>query len=255
LAGLFTDKHVYREILTCFYVITREMEWKLDELSKKKNDVVCRKILSLGYRFTPQYEKDMEVLWSIDDHGADADGTKGWKERVEAFASSNAVVGEYRDHIRRMDSGEEVAGATFVLWGALIIGGGAVAYPRAKKLVDEKACNVFSQVIGPGREDRKRQFASVWETLATPNTKGVDVDGGSGNDGKQFDQIVLSCRTCMQYNNDIFSSLQRNPWWTKYLISSAIGAISVAVGFALAAYGRNSGGGEVNATELTVGSA
>lgn len=244
LAGLFTDRRVYRDVLTAFYVATAETESKLDELAAA-GDETCRKILSLGYRFAPQYERDLEVLWGNAGTGGGGGGDddrakKGgpsWKDRVipNFVADEVPAAGEYRSHIRRMKSGNEAAGAAFVLWGALIIGGGAAAYPRARSLVGDGAVSVFEDVVGPGREARKREFVRVWESLATPE------------DTASFEEIVASCQKCMQHNNDIFTSLQRNPWWVPYAISSAVGLVSILAGWLLYGSYSSTGGGREGA--------
>lgn len=200
VAGLFSDKAIYREVLSIFYTVTRELETALE---KEKGDEICQKLLSLGYHFTPQYENDLACLY----------GSLNWKEQVDAVVSRNQAAVEYRDKIKNMKTGAELAGAAFVLWGALIIGGGAAVAPKVKKY---GAVNLFQDVTGPGREDRKRNFIQTWDSLA---------DKSSEN----FNEIVKSSKACMQCNNNVLSSLARNPWWFPYAVSVVVGIASVAV--------------------------
>jgi heme oxygenase len=204
VAGLFTDKLIYREVLTLFYVVTKELELKLDLL--KNEDEVCDKISSLGYHFTGQYESDMAALYS----------PETWRDEVEATAQKSAVTEEYRTKIKAMTKGSELAGAAFVLWGALIIGGGAAVLPRVEKLCGKEATHLFQDVAGPGRQQRRNKFISTWDTLAKTDTD-------------EFKAIVEYTKQCMQLNNDIFTSLQSNPWWMFYASAGLVAALSMTV--------------------------
>jgi hypothetical protein len=202
LAGLFTDAAIYREILAIFYAVTKQLEIKLKSLEKK--DEICAKITALGYRFTDDYEKDMATLF----------GKETWEQNVEMVVSRHSAALVYVTKIQNMTTGMELAGAVFCLWGALIIGGGALAMPRVKSLCGKDAIHVFEQVTGPGREERKTTFANVWDSLAAPGSS-------------EFDEIVNQCRECMQCNNNIFTSLQRNPWWLYYMVAVSVGLIAI----------------------------
>ena len=212
LGGLFTDIAIYREVVACFYVLTKELETKLlhmakagGENSREDEQPICQKLLALGYRFTQPYEEDMAFLY----------GEEEWKEQVEAAIQSNAAVVSYREKIRQMQTEAELAGAVFVLWGGLIIGGGAAAMPRVKSLYGSEATHLFAQVTGPGRDERKRTFVETWDSLVEPNQ--VEV----------FDEIVRSSHECMQGNNDVLTSITRNPWWVSYVAYAGIAVLSV----------------------------
>lgn len=207
LAGLFTDKTVYREAIVMFYGATKELENKLLEL--KDSDEICAKLLSLGYRFAPAYEKDLESLYS----------KESWENEVEKVLSSSSREAQaYIQSIKEMMSGADLAGAAFCLWGALIIGGGAVAQPRVESLCGKEAIHLFKDVTGPGRGERKTNFIEVWDSLATP-------------EDSRFAQTVAQCRECMQGNNDLIVSVKKNPWWLKYAFSTVVGVAAVGVYF------------------------
>jgi len=210
IAGLFTDVKIYREVIACFYALTADLEVKLLAGCEKKNDPLCEKILALGYRFTEPYKEDLAFLYG-----------KDWKEQVEAVLQSNAAVSTYREKIRGMTQSTELAGAAFVLWGALIIGGGAAAMPRVKSLCGAEATHLFEQVTGPGREERKRAFVEVWDSLANPEQD-------------TFGDIVRSSQECMQGNNNVLTSLTRNPWWVSYLVYASGALLSAGAMFYLA---------------------
>ena len=229
LAGLFTDKKVYREVIALFYVATNTMEKKIIALEKDDGNEICGKLLSLGYRFGPQYEKDLKSLY--DDSG-------DWKLAVEnVLAKSTDGAKAYIKAIESMSTDAELAGAAFCLWGALIIGGGAVAMPRVESLCGKEACHLFASVTGPGRGERKANFIKMWDSLVVA----VEDDDDDKNDGEKndkknsssssslFEQIIAVSKECMQGNNELITSVKRNPWWLKYIISTAVGVTAVGV--------------------------
>lgn len=218
VAGVFTDVKIYREVMACFYALTAELERKLLlEKEKKSSDPLCEKILALGYRFTQPYEDDLAFLY----------GPQDWKEQVEMVVQSHAAVSAYRDKIRGMTESAELAGAVFVLWGGLVIGGGAAAMPRVRALYGVEATHVYEQVTGPGRDERKRAFVETWDSLATSDPND---DGG---DALLFGAIVRSSQECMQGNNNVLTSLTRNPWWVSYLIYATGALLAVGAMFYL----------------------
>jgi hypothetical protein len=80
--GLFTDKRIYREAISLFYTVTRELEIKMlsaDFHEKVQDDAteleVLEKMRSYGQKFyfTDAYEKDLENLFT----------PETWKNEVE----------------------------------------------------------------------------------------------------------------------------------------------------------------------------
>lgn len=217
LSGLFTDKKVYREVLALFYVATNTVEKKIISL---KEDEICDKLLSLGYRFGPQYEKDLQTLY--DDSG-------DWKLAVEqVVANSSDGAKSYIKTIENMTTGAELAGAAFCLWGALIIGGGAAAKPRVECLCGKDACHLFESVTGPGRGKRKAKFIEVWDSLAVRIDDKVDRKN-KYESSLAFEKIIALSKECMQGNNELIISVKRNPWWLKYFVSSIVGVLAASV--------------------------
>lgn len=221
VAGMFTDVNMWREVVAIFYLVTQEMESKMYQLQEKNKDEICQKLLSLGYHFTPGYEKDLETLYGVT-----------WKQDVQTVLDENKQVQLYCEKVRHMTSGAQVAGAAFCLWGGLIIGGGAVAKVRVLKLCGPEATHMFESVTGPGRNERKTKWIQVWDSLATtPNND----DNTSGD----FDTIVVNCQECMQHNNALLASIKKYPWWWKYLASGAAACTAVGVALLLRQRGRS----------------
>lgn len=245
VTGLFTDKFMYREVIAIFYIVTKELEEKLIAMSKTNNDnetkAICQSLLGLGYRFTEQYEKDLAFLYESNDDTNINTTNNNWKDQVEAVVNQTPAARFYRDKIRSMTQGAELAGAAFVLWGALIIGGGAVAMPRVKARYGELATHIYQAVTGPGREQRKRAFIQTWDALPSLSSEKDDCAHTSGRKSSDTLQIFVdierSAQECMQCNNNVLSSIVRNPWWIPSLATSLSSAIVVlAVTTALRSY-------------------
>ena len=199
VTGLLTDPTIYREVLSVFYVLTSEVEQKLGDpqfgASKVEQEII-QKLVSLGYSFTEAYEKDLSYLY-------DHDPT--WKQQVNGVVDRTSAARDYVRKIQSMTKATEIAGAVFVLWGPLVIGDGAAILPRVKSLCGVDATHIYTSATGPGREEGTHQFVTTWDSLATEQTT-------------CFAEIVTASQECMQCNNNVLSSLQRNPWWFKYLL-------------------------------------
>ena len=206
LMGVFTDVALYTHSLTMFYVVTRQVENKLfaDEefLATLTPEEICmlEKIKTMQFQFTTGYEKDLQVLYGK------LHPNLSWQMCVEKVVRSTPIVQEYQAHIKNMTKASELAGAVFVLWGALIIGGGAMIQPKAKKLVGADAVNVFESIIGPSREARRALFIQTWDSLAE-------------NSSLAAHEVQESAKKCMEFNNDMMGKGSKaNPWWLKYVI-------------------------------------
>eukprot|EP00978_Attheya_sp_CCMP212_P040889 scaffold228090_cov55-Attheya_sp.AAC.1 len=153
-AGALSDLEPYAELLSLFYVATRAMEMRMDEIpesdsgsidnSTENTFVLLKKVKSLGYSFCKGYELDLEFL--LGQH---------WKCKVDEMTTDPA-----KKYIERLKVANEIelVAAAFILWGPLVIGGGAAMKPRVKKSFGEGATNVFEDVVGNangGRSGRR----------------------------------------------------------------------------------------------------
>jgi len=220
LTGLFTDKRIYREVIAIFYLLTNELETKL-QVYAKQGDAVAQKIQALGYQFSKGYEQDLKYLY---DHDED------WKEHAQKALQNNAAAVLYLSYLQHATTSHDLAGAAFVLWGALIIGGGAVAMPRVKSAYGEDATHLYQPVVGPGRDQRKREFIACWDSLAEPQNSSSS-SSSSSNSSEDFDKMVQASHECMQGNNNILSTIAYNPWWMPYAAAGVVLVLSMAVSF------------------------
>lgn len=220
VAGMFTDRNMYRDIICSFYVVTAAAERRMDELIQAHKDPICLKLCDYGFRRSDKYEQDLQVLFQ---------NATNWKEQVEQVALSNAATRHYVEKIQKMQSGVDIAGALFVLWGGLVIGGGAVARNRILKLCGPDAVNLYDNVHTGCPEERaalKEQFYLLWDSLAS-------FTATDGNSNSEFQKIVQACGECMKCNNQILGTYEKNPWWlstkSRILITATLVAISATV--------------------------
>jgi len=200
-AGLMTDSRCYAELLAQFYLCTREMECRLRD--EACGDLV-RQVAALAYHFTPDYEADLRHLIGED-----------WRARVEFMA--NVPTQQYMKRIQNANEPELVA-AAFILWGPLVIGGGAALKPRVRKAFGAEATHVFEQVTGVGREKRKKAFISVYDGLC------------SQGDEALRDEVAIIAGELMQGNNDLMLACQQTPWWSKYAYAGT-GMLAAVAGY------------------------
>ena len=199
-AGVLTDKICYAELLAQFYVTTKALELRLEERREDSN--IVQKIVQLkpGYNFTKGYELDEQHLLG-----------ENWKERINTMISKPA--NDYIYLIQNANDAELVA-ATFILWGPMIIGGGAALYPRIRRIFGKDATNVFENVIGSGRAQRKRDFIEMFDSI-------VSIEENE----KMFREIVKTSGKCMEMNNKMMVAVRERPWWMYYIWAGTAVAI------------------------------
>mmetsp|Transcript_2922 Transcript_2922/g.5474 ORF Transcript_2922/g.5474 Transcript_2922/m.5474 type:complete len:290 (+) Transcript_2922:163-1032(+) len=229
-AGLLTDRNCYAELLGQFYIATAALEKRIDELllvdsnDGRKDDqeqihqknrlVLLRKVNELGYRFTKGYERDLEFLL----------GSDQWKKVLNSWTTEPA-----KDYARELEVADEtkLIAAAFILWGPLVIGGGAALKPRVEKSFGSGATHVFKDVTGSsggGRSGRRRKFIEVLDQL-------LDSDDTMTDEEKKevFESIVLHTGKFMAKNNDMMMAVRQRPWFTKYIWSGLAAVLAVIV--------------------------
>jgi hypothetical protein len=216
-AGLMTDRRCYGELLGQFYLCTAALERALASVAVRPGgEPLSERLLSLGYAFTAPYEADLAALFG------DADG-KDWRATVERLQVP--TVQRYVEEIEAAGAagdGATLAAATFILWGPLVIGGGAALSPTVKRQFGRECTHVFEQVTGAGRSDRRSAFIRCYDTLLEPF--GDDDQGSAARH-----RIVQQCSRFMDMNNALMTECKERPWWTTYLLAAA--AAATAVGY------------------------
>jgi len=221
-AGLMTDGHCYAELLCQFYVATRALETRIEELCTARDDdgdgasssspLAAKARTSLGYAFTPGYESDLRHLLG-----------PGWRDAVGSWTTDPAS--RYATRLR-CATDAEIAAAVFVLHGPLVIGGGAMLRPRVARAFGEGATSVFGSVCGidgsgRGRSGRRRDFVEFYDAL-------LDDDEDDDSRVARFDEIVGRCSEFMDLNNEMMTAVGRSPWWRKYATACLVAVASIS---------------------------
>ena len=94
----------------------------------------------------------------------------------------------------------ELVAAAFILWGPLVIGGGAALKPRVHKSFGEEVMHVFADVVGVGRGDRQNKFIHCID----------EIGEGMGEDDKK--QVVAAAGEFMQLNIAMMLAVKKSPW-------------------------------------------
>lgn len=204
---------MYAELLTQFYVTTECLDLILLESESEIASSVLNSELGKYKGFCNDYATDLEHLLGPD-HLRIINSYKSEAaiKYIKTLKENNAKV-ELRD--------ASLLAGIFILWGPMIIGGGAMLYPRVKKAYGELACSTFTLFIGSGREKRKREFIDFFDSV------------GERMEEEEFNKVVELCGEYMRMNNEMMVQVKRRPWWVKWGaglgISLACGAVYVYV--------------------------
>lgn len=229
-AGLLTDANCYAELLGQFYVVTSALEQRMQELlgatedddksSKsrpKKSLLLVAKVKALGYSFSHAYARDLHSLLG-----------SNWLDIIHSWTSEPASR-----YIQRLQcaTDAECAAAAFILYGPLVIGGGAMLKPRVERAFGADATHVYTDVTGSargGRSQRRREFIDFYDTLLD-NDDYTSSSVSSSADGDTFTQIVDACGEFMELNNQMMMAVKQTPWWKKYVTASMVVVASVLI--------------------------
>jgi len=218
-AGALSDIHSYAELLGQFYVATKALELRIDEILKSEEEMdvnskddspqseklsKLKLVKSLGYSFSGGYERDLTFLLG-----------ENWRSKVKEMTTDPA-----KEYIQRIQGANEIdlVAAAFILWGPLVIGGGAALKPRVKKSFGEGATNVFKDVVGTakgGRSERRRKFIATYDGL-------LDGEINDEEEKMYFEAIVKACGEYMSMNNAMMLSVKKSPWWSKYVWAGVV---------------------------------
>ena len=222
-AGLLTDANCYAELLGQFYVVTSALEQRMQELMlspkdeknsspTRRNKLLVAKVKTLGYSFAHAYARDLHALLG-----------SNWLDIIHSWTSEPAS--RYIQRLRYATDAECVA-AAFILYGPLVIGGGAMLKPRVERAFGSDATNVYTDVTDSargGRSQRRREFIDFYDTLLDDHT-----DGDSRDDAT-FATIVQASGEFMELNNQMMVAVKQTPWWKKYLTASMVVVVSALI--------------------------
>ena len=192
----------------------------------KTNPLLVAKVKALGYSFSHAYARDLHALL----------GTN-WLDIIQSWTSEPAM--RYIQKLQCATDAECVA-AAFILYGPLVIGGGAMLKPRVEKAFGVDASNVYTDVTGSargGRSQRRREFINFYDTLlddddneyTSSSVASSAINNGDSRSGTTFAQIVDACGEFMELNNQMMVAVKQTPWWKKYVTASMVVVASALI--------------------------
>lgn len=239
-AGLLTDAKCYAELLGQFYLVTDALEERMCELMRaaenekislsatpKSKPLLVAKVKALGYSFSDAYACDFRVLLG-----------PCWLDILKTYWTTEPT----ERYIKRLQyaTDAECVAAAFILYGPLIIGGGAMLKPRVERAFGAEVTHIFKDVSGSargGRAARRREFINFYDTLLDNDdeckssnvTSSTDDNGNSADNDDTFTTIVEACGEFMDLNNQMMMAVKQSPWWKKYVTTSILVVLWVLI--------------------------
>lgn len=196
---ILTDTRLYACAIAQFYVLTRALE---DGLRRSKDDRLVAQVMTLGYSLTPGYEADLKELL----------GTE-WSTRVD-----RAITPATKAYCSILQSARplELVSASFILYGALVIGGGKSTQKKVKRVFP--ACEHVLFDVADDMPKAKKDFKALFNDL------GIEFPQHS-------DELVQQAARFMALNNSVVLSARCLPfwWWRCVAVSASVGVLLVAM--------------------------
>lgn len=206
---IFTEERLYAGAITQFFHLTEVLEGRLNE---HRDHPMVAKILALGLDCTPGYAQDLEQLYG-----------PSW--RAEADVARTKETAAYVDVLANADPVTLVA-AAFILYGALVVGGGKMTQAKVRKVIP--SCNHALFDVSPDMKVARQQFKNTFTSI-----------------GKEFPEHFTTLENeaarFMDLNNRVVLSIRC--WGTATTVVVAGAALAGAAAFAMVKLARRNAGG------------
>jgi len=191
---VLTEEALYAEAIAQFYLLTLRLEKMLER--HKGNDLVDR-VRSLGLRVTPGYKKDLKELMG-----------PSWM--TKAVSAATPATMDYCAELEAMDAEETVA-ASFILYGALVVGGGKSTQAKVRKIFPKCKHALFD--VGEDMKALRADFKSCFDGIghAYPELR---------------EKLVSEATRFMALNNTVILSIK---CWGTYATYASLAAAALAL--------------------------
>ena len=193
---IFVEEALYAGAISQFYLLTRALEAALE---KHQKDPMVAKVRKLGLVVTPGYESDLRELYG---------GADDWQERAESECTRAT-----RDYVSIVEGSEPVdlVAAAFILYGALVVGGGKQTQAKVRKVFPGCTHALFD--VGDDMKALRTEFKSTYTAI-----------------GKEwpehFERLEAQAARFMSLNNTVVLSVK---CWGRRATAVALGAAAVGV--------------------------
>lgn len=196
---ILTDTQLYAGAIGQFYMLTKTLE---DSLCRCKDDPLVSRVLSLGYNVTPGYEADLKDLLGPE-----------WSLIVKQRCTSATAA---YCSILQSASPLELVAASFILYGALVIGGGKSTQKKVKRVFPRSEHILFD--VADDMPKARREFKSLFNDLEAEYPD-------------QAEDLVQQAARFMALNNSVVLSARCLPfwWWRVVAVSAGVGALMLAL--------------------------
>ena len=139
-----------------------------------------------------------------------------WRE--EAEAALTAATRRYAAELEAADARRAVA-AAFILYGALVVGGGRATQQKAKRVFPSCDHELFD--VADDMRLARRRFKNCFTAI------GKDHAGAKAVAPEAADDVVAAAAHFMGRNNEVVLSVRVVPyWWWKAAIVAAVGVVA-----------------------------
>ena len=201
---ILTDVKLYAAAIAQFYYLTKTLEQRLNA-EDFKNNAMIQEILSLNLHHSSKgYEADLKQIYDA----------QNWKDSAEQSLTS--ATKSYCDIISNANNLQLIA-ISFILYGALVIGGGKSTQKKVKRIFpsyDHVLFDVSDDMIG-----MRRDFKACFNKI------------GSECNELERTKLLKECARFMKLNNTVVLSIRCRPYWCSGVVIGigAFTALSVAV--------------------------
>jgi len=204
---LLLDLKLYGGAIAQFYVLTRTLEEEIEKHAS--HPLVAHVRTSVGLKpLAPGYAADLAQIFG-----------DAWADAV--VAARTPAIDEYVATLRRAGPVELVA-ALFILYGALVVGGGKQTQKKVQRVLP--GCDHILFDVAEEMRDARRRFKNAFTAIAK------DHAGVAAVAPESTDELVAFARAYMHRNNTVVLSVRVLPaWFWPALAVGAVAAAAVAV--------------------------
>ena len=199
---IFTEPELYAGAIAQFYHLSSALE---AALRRHNADPMVSRVMSLGLNVTPGYEADLQELYGKEEWTAKAESakTKATSSYVKVLEESSPV---------------ELVAAAFILYGALVVGGGKMTQQKVRKVFPSCSHALFD--VAPDMTQARASFKACFTSI--------------GKDFPQhFEQLERDSARFMSMNNQVVISIRCVGRRVAVGGALLVGVASLAIGMAI----------------------
>mmetsp|Transcript_38528 Transcript_38528/g.120310 ORF Transcript_38528/g.120310 Transcript_38528/m.120310 type:complete len:222 (+) Transcript_38528:321-986(+) len=199
---IFTDSRLYAGAIANFYFLTEALEACLDRsAAAEPKGLVAELRARFALRAAAGYEADLAQLFGAE-----------WRERA---AAARTPATEAYCAVLHAASPVELVAAAFILYGALVVGGGKSTQRKVRRVFPSCEHKLFD--ISDNMVEARKQFKVAFNELAEAHPE-------------HEESLVSGAARFMSLNNTVVISIRCLPffWWQAAAASAVLAAVSIA---------------------------